>query len=177
MSVKRVRGKGYDSLTLALNQVSSEKLKVGWVTAKLYPDSKMTTAQVAAIAESGSARNNIPARPIIRPTIIREKNTWIKIVENEAKSVIKGNQSTVGLLNILGAVASGDMRKTITQIMTPPLKIATVKARERTYAGRRKTKTGRKNQIKQRLESTTLHKPLVFTKNLLNSLTYSVEER
>lgn len=177
MSVKRVRGKDANRLDIALKDIGNNILKVGWVSGKQYPNSSMTTAQVAAVSEFGSPKNNIPPRPIIRPTIIREKNNWQTIALHESKKILNGQSSSQATLELLGNIAAGDMRKTITRIHEPPLKRETVLARERTYSGKRKTRGARSQQIKQRLESSTLWKPLVFTKNLLNSCTFSVESK
>jgi len=175
MTVAVKRGTDAKRLQSALNYLDRYTLKVGWVQNKQYPDSTMTTAEVASISEFGSTKRNIPPRPIIRPTIIKERNKWRKITYQESKNVISGISTVKNLYQILGNFASGDIRKMITTIESPPLEPATIRARERTYT-RKSDKAERRAQIAQRLQSTTLGKPLVFTKVLLNSCTYEVSK-
>jgi hypothetical protein len=175
MTVAVKRGNGAKHLEKALKELERHSLKVGWVSGKQYPDSRMTTAQVAAVSEFGAPAKNIPPRPIIRPTIIKERNKWGKITTQESKNVISGKTTVKNLYEVLGNFASGDIRKMITTIKAPPLKPATIRARERTYT-RKSDKAERRAQIAQRMQSTTLAKPLVFTKALLNSCTYEVSK-
>jgi hypothetical protein len=106
---------------------------------------------------------------------MKERNKWGKITTQESKNVISGKTTVKNLYEVLGNFASGDIRDMITTIQEPPLKPATVRARERTYT-RKEDKAARKAQIAQRMQSTTLAKPLVFTKTLLNSCTYEVSK-
>ena len=175
MTVAVKRGNGAKHLEKALKELERHSLKVGWVAGKQYPGTRMTTAQVAAISEFGAPAKNIPPRPIIRPTIIKDRNKWSKITTQESKNVISGKSTVKNLYEVLGNFASGDIRKMITTIKTPPLKPATIRARERTYT-RKSNKAERQAQIAQRMQSTTLAKPLVFTKVLLNSCTYEVSK-
>lgn len=190
MTVKRSKTSEVSKrLSVALKGMEGKSLKVGWVKGKIYPDSKsgMTTAQVAAIAESGSPKNNIPPRPILRPTIIREESKWKRIVTAESKKVLEGGKTAEEALDTLGLFAAGDVRDTITKIMSPPLQRSTVAARERKLSGRIKVPKGdpnakfirgqRKAQIKKNLASDTLWKPLVETGILLGSVTHSVEKK
>lgn len=176
MSVSLTDGDGKKELEIALKSVEGYIGKVGWVQEKKYPDSDMTTAQVAAIAETGSPAHNIPARPVVKPAINDHEKDWGTKMEAEVKKVFDGNQTGKGALETVTLMAAGHIRENITKLVDPPIAEATVKARERKYAGRRKTKEARKKQIAKRIASSTLRKPLVFTKYFLNSCTNAVEK-
>lgn len=176
MSVKRVTSPIAKNLTVALEGVAGYVAKVGWVTRKQYPNSNMTTAEVAAIAEGGSTKNKIPPRPVIRPAIISESVKWQRIMRIEAKKMLEGKQTAQGIYEILGLEAAGAIRKNISVLLDPPLKLSTIKARERQYAGRRKTFRARRAQIAKRITTGKITKPLVFTKYFLNACTNVVEK-
>lgn len=186
MPVKRVKNSSVaNRINIALRDMENKNLKVGWVRGKYYADvtypdgkkrpSDMTTAQVAYEAEHGVPSRNQPPRPIIRPTMIQEQNTWARIALNESKKVIRGQVSASGALDRFGAVASGDIRKTISRLQSPPLAEATKRARAIRKGNLRKTEAARDRQIKQRMNNTTFVKPLVETKTFLNSCTWAVE--
>lgn len=161
MKVIRIQGNGSKLLHQALDSIKGKVAKVGWVAEKKYPDSEMTTAAVAQIAEFGSPSRNIPARPIMRPTIRKRQNIWKRIAQAELKKVLAGQQTGEGVFETVGLQAAGDLRQRITEIIDPPLSPKTVAARKRQMANKKVTGN--------------LTKPLVFTKNLLNSLTNTVE--
>lgn len=169
---------------LALASLKGKVLKVGWVAEKFYPPRKritkengktkvtlvpsnFTTASVGYIAEFGSVKNNIPARPIMAPTNAEQKSLWSKISESQVRKIFKGEQTVDGALEVLGLRIGGDYRKKIKSITEPPLAEATVKARIRTR------NQGRKNKITE--ATSTFRKPLVFDGILLNSVTHAVE--
>lgn len=176
MKVSRKKSEIYRTFDAGLRDLDRTIAKVGWVASKKYPNSQMTTAEVAAIAVFGSPANNIPVRDIVNPAIKNTQSKIKSIMLNESKKIIGGKQTAEGALEILGQIVAGEIRKNITTITTPPLKLSTIKARERTYAGRRKTLGARKKQIRQRLSGGLLSKPLVFRKYLLNSCTNTVEK-
>ncbi len=166
--MKTERKKHPEILQVALNSIKGKVLKVGWVQNKKYPNSDMTTAGVAAIAERGSEKAKIPPRPIMMPTNNERKSYWRRVSTVEMHRIMQGKQTGEGQLNILGNIIAGHYRKKITEIFSPPLKSSTVKARLR-YKNK-----GLKNKIKY--VTATFEKPLVFTKQLLNSCTYAVED-
>jgi hypothetical protein len=180
--LKRVQGDGRKNLEIALQSLKGRVLKVGWVQDKRYPGGKMSTAGVAAIAEVGYAPKNIPPRPIMGPVNREKKELWARISSNELKKVFVGKQTGQGAWDTLGLKISGDYRRQITQIQSPPLKPATIRARlyqtnaaaraANAFAGKKKRRIVKYSNVK---DSPTYGKPLVFTKYLLNSLSYSVE--
>lgn len=178
MSISLTDGDGKKELEVALKSVEGYIGKVGWVQEKKYPDSEMTTAQVAAIAEIGWPDKNIPARPVVKPAINDHEKDWGNAMEAEVKKVFDGTQTGKGAFEKVTLMAAGHIRENITKLVDPPLAEATVKARERHYGSRRKTKKARKKQIAQRIASGTLRKPLVqpWSKYFLNSCTNAVEK-
>jgi hypothetical protein len=175
LTVKRVTSQTAKDLTIALEGIANYVAKVGWVARKQYPGSNMTTAEVGAIAEGGSTKNKILPRPVIRPAIISETPKWQRIMRIEAKKMLEGKQTAQGGYEVLGLEAAGAIRKNISTLLDPPLKLSTIKARERQYSGRLKTRRGRRAQIAKRIATGKITKPLVFTKYFLNSCTNVVE--
>ena len=176
MSKRVHNSKVADQITFKLRELEGKDLNVGWVAGKTYDKSNFTTAEVAVIAEFGSPAKNIPPRPIIRPTMIREKVKWSKIAEREARLIFKGKQTAEGALERIGLVAAGDMRDQIKRIHDPALKDSTVRARAIRSIGDKmnKTKAGRKRQIAGEMNRGLIRKPLVDTKELIGSLTHEV---
>jgi hypothetical protein len=163
VKVTRVKSDAGKNLTVALDNLQGKVGKVGWFEGSKYPDKKSTpVAYVAAIHEYGYPAKNIPARPFMRPTIIAKQNEWRQVAARGAKSILKGHGNVADVMEAVGAKAAGDIRKTITQIYSPPLKPATIAARLRNRAN--KKTVGR------------LNKPLIDTKEMYNTLTNTVED-
>ena len=163
MSVIREKTAAYDALQVALKQLDGKVAKVGWFEGARYDDKNSTpVAYVAAIQEFGYQPKNIPARPFMRPTVIAQQNTWKKIAEYGAKQVLLGNQTIGDVLENLGLKAAGDVKKTISKIVTPALSQRTIDAR-----------------LARRSDKTTLGlltKPLIDTGHMLATLTNIVED-
>lgn len=71
----------------------------------------------------------IPARPFMRPTILREQNNWIALMASGFRAVLAGNTTAENVMEAVAARAVGDISKTISEITDPPLKPGTVRAR------------------------------------------------
>jgi hypothetical protein len=162
MKVLRITGNSGKKLESGLKNLKGLAAKVGWVKQKYYEDSEMTTAGAAALTEFGVPTKNNPPRPHGRQTIIKNKNKWIKVVNNESKKVIHGEQTGEVAMERIGLVAAGDWRKTITELFDPPLSPRTIAARLR------------KRKDKKTVGSLT--KPLIDTGIMLGSLTNTVEK-
>lgn len=137
--------------------------KVGWFESAHYPGG-MSVAYVAAIQEFGSPENNIPPRLGMRATSEEKKPEWGNTSRVVAKQVLANRLSPAQAMETIGLKAAGDVRKHITQVTSPPLKVATVKAR---LAGKKQGN----------VVSITIAKPLVHTGHLLNTLTNIVEAK
>lgn len=162
VKIKRQAGPGQIRLENLLKSLKDKQAKVGWFETSKYPKG-VPVAYVATIHEFGYGGKNIPARPFMRPTVTEKQNEWKSIINDKTKLLLEGSFELDDLMNLIGLKASGDIRYTITTILDPPLKEETVNARRRQMAN------------KQVVGSLT--KPLVFTGYLLNSLTYTVENK
>lgn len=156
--MKARRVKGVD-LSAALKGLQDNSCKVGFFETAKYEDGT-PVAYIAAIHEFGAASRSVPPRPFMRPTIAEHRANWQSLMRSGANKLAKGGITAEVFYDRLGLQASGDVRKTIAGIKEPPLKPATVKARERRYAKGAKGKSP--------------DKPLVDTGTLLNSVTYAV---
>lgn len=163
MTVKRVPSPDAYKLKQALKNLDGKEGKVGWFEKSRYDDAESTpVAYVAAQNEFGNPNKNIPARPFMRPTIASERNNWAKIGEQGAKNILKGNKTIGDVLELIGLKASGDIKKTITKITTPPLSPVTIARRLSRY--------------KDQSTVGNLNKPLIDTGIMLNTLTNTVED-
>ena len=151
-------------LEVALKELASKKVgKVGWFEKSRYDDAESTpVAAVAAQNEYGNPNMHIPARPFMRPTIIAQQKIWAKVAEQGARNILKGDQTSSDVLEMIGLKAAGDIRKTISKITTPPLSPRTIAAR-----------------LAKRADHQTvgnLTKPLIDTGVMFNTLTNTVED-
>lgn len=153
----------FDKVRAKLQEISEDFVKkdakVGWFEGAKYPDGT-PVAYVALIQESGAPARNIPPRPFIRPTIDAQRAVWAKMLREGAQAVIKGKFTANQVLDGVGIQAAGDIRKTITQVMSPPLAPATVKARARRLSNKEITPS--------------LSKPLIDTGLMMDSTTNAV---
>lgn len=161
--VKRVPGPGAKILDAALKDLSKVQGKVGWFASAHYPDGT-PVAYVAAIQEFGWPEGNIPPRLGMRETAREKRQEWAKVAENGARRVMQGKATALSVMELLGLKAAGDIRKHIAGVTTPPLKVATVKARL----------VGRKQG---RFVLLSIAKPLVDTGHMLATLTNTVEKK
>jgi len=111
-------------------RLESSEAQVGFFESARYPDGT-PVAYVAAIQEYGYPEGGIPPRSFMRSTIDERAKPWSKVVANGAKSVIQGNKEIADIMETIGLLASGDMRKKISKITQPPLKESTIKNRRR----------------------------------------------
>jgi hypothetical protein len=105
----------------------------------------------------------IPARPTIRPTIAHQRDNWMKNGAKLAAKASTGNMALRAVFDQIGLVAAGDVRKTITQLTSPPLKAATIRARQNSYANKK---------VKGNLS-----KPLVASSQMVSTLTNQTTEK
>ena len=158
--VRQVSSAG-KQLEVALKNLKGKVGKVGWFEKSKY-ENGISVAQVATIQEYGYPPKNIPPRPFMRPTIENKRVEWQKVAESGAKAILKGNQTLYNVMEGIGLKAAGDIRKTISQIWSPPLSPRTIAARLR----KRKNKKITGN----------LTKPLIDTGIMLGTLTNTVED-
>jgi hypothetical protein len=156
--VKRKKNKDLLSITAKLKDTS---LRVGWLDGAKHDNSDLTIAQIAYQNEFGVG--DIPARPFMRPALDENKEPWRGIFEVAAKQAVDGSDSYSETLDLLGQRMVGDIKKSIISVQSPALAESTVKSRLSTY----KNKGGSVGN---------LTKPLVFTGQMINSVTYEVSD-
>lgn len=161
MTVRRIISSEGQKAITAIHNLHNKSLKVGWFKDSKYEDG-IQVALVAAQNEFGNPSKNIPARPFLRPTVIREENNWIKISNDGAKKILKGQLTIDQVLDLLGFKAEADVKKSIELVYNPPLARATIQARLSKY--KNKTKVG------------NLTKPLVDTAHMLNTVTHELSD-
>lgn len=138
----------------------SKVVRIGVVEHQHYDDGT-PVAYVAAIHEYGSPSNNIPARPFFRPTISEKQNEWKQDVVNG----LIANQNAIDVLELVGMKASADVKNTISEIMSPPLSVATKKARN-----------NRAYKQSKRPKAISI-KPLIDTGLMQKSISYVVSDK
>ena len=122
-------------------------------------DTPINNAQIAYLAEYGSAAANIPARPVLIPGVTAVSVQCAKIIaKGAADSILGGFDKLVVAMNKAGLIAQASVRKTLTEGQGfEPLAESTLKARER---------DGFKGK-----------KPLIVTGQLRNAYNYVVRKR
>lgn len=105
-------------------------------TAKRKPgvSKAVSVAYVAAIQEFGYRKKKIPARPIIRPVMKKNRVKYKNLAKELAKQILHNGLTLHDALETLGLVVAGDFKEQITLTHTPALKESTVKARQRALA-------------------------------------------
>lgn len=156
-TVKRVPGPAAMPLQKALAGLKGVVGRVGWFETAKYPNGT-PVAYVAAIHEFGSPENNIPPRLGMRATSDEKRGEWGSVAAGASKAVLSGKMTAPAAMEVLGLKAAGDIRKHISEVTQPPLKVDTVKAR---LAGKKQGN----------VVSITAAKPLVATGHLLATLT------
>lgn len=137
--------------------------KVGWFQSAKYPNG-VPVALVAAVNEFGWPEHNIPPRLGMRATAEASRDAWRQVADMAARGVAKGTMTPQKAMELIGLKAAGDVRKHISEVRQPPLKVATVEAR---LAGKKQGS----------VVAITASKPLVRTGHLLNTLTNVTEPR
>ena len=163
------RGPGGQALRKLL-KADSHEAAMGWFPSSRYPDGT-PVAYIASIHEYGVATKGIPPRLGLRALDREKQGEWRKAALVAAKLALAKGTGEQGMMEVMAQVMSGDMRRHISQVRSPPLKPATIAARLR-----RLSPSGKKRALKvyvqqqQEGRPTTLDKPLVDTRLLLNSL-------
>ena len=145
-----------------LDGLSNKVGRVGFFPSAKYEDGT-PVAYVATIQEFGAPSQGIPPRSFMRSTAETQQATWKETARKGAQAVVKGNVTGEQVLEVISQQAAGDIRRTISKLVSPPIKPATIASR-----------------LRQRADGVTvgkLDKPLVDTGTLLNSVTYEVGDK
>lgn len=163
MAVKRTSGPGAKILVNALTGLKQVQGEVGFFASARYEDGTPVAA-VFVKNEFGYPPDNIPPRPTMRPTIAAKEKEWRSQFTSGAKAILAGNIDSQGVFESVSALAAGQMRKAIADIQSPSLSKRTVEERKARYA----------RQNPKKATPSSLKKPLVDTKIMINSLTHKV---
>lgn len=161
-TVTRTPGPGRARLAAALKALHGMAGQVGWFESSKYPDGT-PVAYVAAIQEFGYAPGGITPRMGLRAMAQDRQAFWAKVAEQGAKDILAGKSTIADVMELLGAVAEGDIRKQIASVTEPLLKDTTLEARAR-----------RMGLEDARYLTATGAKPLVDTGYLLATTTHIV---
>ena len=143
--------RGGDKLDRKLKELAAKlrdpaTLRVGFLESATYPDGT-PVAMIAAIQDFGAPRAGIPPRPFFRNMIAAKQGEWPEAIG----TLLKMNNYDVKVaLEIAGEAIAGQLRQSIVDTNSPPLKPATVR-----HKG--------------------FDKPLVLTGHMLNSVSHEVE--
>ncbi|ENZ0174987.1 hypothetical protein [Providencia rettgeri] len=141
------------------DELGKKQLKVGFFEHSKYPDGT-PIAYVAAIQELGYPAGGIPPRPFLRPTMSDKKTEYGQLIFRMAKAAASGNITVNDGLIQVGAKAASDVKLAIKAVTTPALDDATVKTRARRHSKGKST-----------------NKPLVDTGQMLQAVSFTVEDK
>lgn len=137
--------------------------KVGWLDGAKYADGTLV-AMVAEVQEKGHVKLGIPPRPFFRPAIREHQNEWKETAIREARKVVREGINPVQIIEKVALKAAAQVRRQITQVQSPQLAPATIRARER------------KRKLGKGKASRGLEKPLIDSGIMLTALTYKIEQ-
>lgn len=130
----RVVGPGAKGLNQLISHADQDVAKVGFFASAKYVTG-LPVAQVAQWMEKGVPSRSIPPRPFMRPTMDSKDREWSDDFGKLAKKIVKGDISMHQALDMIGLVAAGDVRKTISTLTDPPLSKLTLLARKHVQQG------------------------------------------
>jgi len=174
----------FHELTVALDSLAGHVAKAGIFDTALYNNDAATpVAQTAMWQEFGVPRRGIPPRPFMRPAIKENEHIWMELLSRLSDKVIEGKMTARDAMALVGERAQGDIIKSISKVMSPPLSLITLMARKIREGGgkvtgktigmlARKIKTG--NYTPDEISSNT--KPLVDTGQLVQSISSMVDK-
>lgn len=131
-------------------------------TAANRSDGAISNAALGYIHEFGSPINNIPARPFLVPGVTNSRDQWLPRMEKAGQAAMNYDEGGMDIgLNQAGTIAVSAVKRTIQSKIPPPLKPATIAARQRRTPSRTSVDTT----------------PLIDTGQMINSITYVVRRR
>lgn len=119
---------GWKKLSKELKELGKLRASVGWHETAKYEDGT-PVALVAQTHEYGSVKAGVPPRPFVRPTIMEHSKEWAYHAGQGFKAVAAGSMTPLQVMTALGEAAAGDVRMTMSELQSPPLKESTVSRR------------------------------------------------
>lgn len=135
-----------DALDEVEKQFSNIQLKVGFLEGATY-GGVIPVPMVAATNEFGNPAHNQPPRPFFRNAIAEHEEEW----KEQAALLIERGDDIKEVFSMLGTIIAADIQQSIRSLDSPPLSPVTI---------------ARKG----------FDKPLIDTKNMLDSVSYEVSE-
>lgn len=157
--IRRQPGGAGQALRKAIGALNDAQGKVGWFENARYEDGT-PVALVAVVQEHGSTKRGIPARPFMRTTQQEKAQVWKEDARRLAAAVAAGQMPPDALMEGLTQKAEGDVRQSISRVLSPPLSERTIAARARRHS-----------------KGKASSKPLVDTGYMLNTLTSQVKKK
>lgn len=146
-------------LKAVYDELNKKQLKIGFFEHSKYPDGT-PIAYVAAIQELGYPAGGIPPRPFLRPAMADNAAGYKNLISQAINASVAGSIALNDGLNQIGAKAAGDVQNAIRTLTTPSLDTSTIRGRARRHSkGKASTK------------------PLVDTGQMLQAVTYAVEDK
>ena len=122
-----------DKIKAALERVPEQfgdlVAQVGFPKGHAYPDGT-SVAYVATIHEFGAPEQGIPARPFVQPAVRANKDDWVALMAIGIKQVQDGKESAFDALERVGLQAAGDVKTSLANVWSPPVKEATMRNRK-----------------------------------------------
>jgi hypothetical protein len=123
--------KGGDKLEAALNALAKKvstpaTLRVGFLENSNEPDGT-SSALVAAINEFGAPRAGIPPRPFFRTMVAAKSPEWPAAIGD---LLVDNNYDVEKTLEITGVQVAGQLKDSISAVMSPPLSPVTLMLRK-----------------------------------------------
>ncbi len=146
---------------IARQVTKASAVKVGFLAESTYPDGT-PVAMIAAIQNWGAPAAGIPPRPFFSNAVRAKKGEWPNAIRDLLKD---NNYDALRTLQQTGEVIAGQIRMSIIETNSPPLKPATLRARG--------VAPGMKYNPAN--PATFGAKPLVDTGVLLGSVNYEVK--
>jgi len=174
---------GGDKLKAKLAELSKKVtnaavVQVGFFEGTSEPNGA-STPMIAAIQEFGAPAKGIPPRPFFRTMVAKEEGHW---GEDLGAALLATEYDAEKALGQMGEVMSGELRESIVALTEPKLSDVTLLLRERfgnnpqeiTFADVQKAREDIAAKIEPNVSGTQA-KPLVWTGDMLNSITHKVE--
>ena len=154
-----------DEIVKALEKLAGKRLLVGIPSELTRSGDPITNATLGYIHEMGSPARNIPARPFLYPGVTKSQGEWMPYLRQAAEAALAGDEGRMDrALDAAGGTARDAVKNTITSQSEGPAPIKEETVRRSRSVGRRSLSPA---------EAT----PLVDIGELLNSITYVIEDR
>lgn len=174
---------GGDKLKAKLEELSKKVAKAAIVQVGFFEGSNesngASTPMVAAIQEFGAPAKGIPPRPFFRTMVAKEEGHW---GEDLGAALLATDYNAEKALGQMGEAMGGELRESIIALTEPKLSDVTLLLRERfgnqpqevTFANVQQARHDIAEGVEPNVSGTQA-KPLIWTGDMLDSITHKVE--